>query len=139
MLTQAQIDHMFTYQPPTPEQTVKYKAIATASNAVEHSLKRLDQRAAAGCQCCNGGPDYSEEYRRINDTARALVESFVLNCPPSADLAAAIRCARLVRNAYNMYVVGLAGGIKKPYLLAIARDELTKACWQANASIALAE
>jgi len=58
-------------------------------------------------------------------------------CPESADKTAAIRCVRLARNAVNEWLCQARRRTTSKHLLELAHDELMKARWQANASIAL--
>jgi hypothetical protein len=123
MLTTAEIEHMFTYHPPSTEQQAKYAAI---SAAVAHGSALINS-----LQWCTK-PVKTEAFARINDITKAIATTMCEHCPPSADLSAAIRCVRLVRNACNAYA-----RTPEAAFLITATQELIKAKWQANSAIAL--
>ena len=129
------INHLFTYHPPSPEQVVVYDRIKagfrTISETIDHIARGTPPVGVPPI------PDYGPMYQEINASCRAAAELMVEHCPPSADLSAAIRCLRLVRNACNEFVVSRSRQQPDVALLAIARAELFKARWQANSSIAL--
>lgn len=135
MLSPEQIEHLFTYHPPTPEQVTKYETIKAAVAEVNEVIDTL-RRLVPGLKADENASDYLKCYQAINASTKALVAVLCELCPPSADLAAAVRCVRLVRNACNEQVVWVARG-SVPGFLVIARHELIKARWQANSAIAL--
>lgn len=135
MFTATKIKTMFTWAKPKPAQVKKYRSIAAVFDETFLALAEAPQ------------PDKSQ-YQGINDKCSELVTTMVKLAPKSADLSAAVRCVRLARNAFNARQVALEKVIAGVELspseshlvhsgVALARNELLKAKWQANASIAL--
>jgi hypothetical protein len=125
VLTPEQLDHWFTYHPPTEETAPKYAAIQRG---------QLDADFGIAVSCAPDSPDPDAvRHGNINAVTRNFVGIIDANAPDSADKTAAIRCVRLARNAANEAVTNPKGA---PRLIAIAATELQKARWQANSAIA---
>lgn len=134
-LSPAQLDHWFTYHPPTDETSPKYEAITAA----QRQASWLAIEIAVPPYACNAGT-----HDTVNRLLRDFVEVIDANAPDSADKTAAIRCVRIARNALNEFVaMKIAGQGPTPTpmpsqeLIRLATDELIKARWQANSAIAL--
>lgn len=79
-------------------------------------------------------------YTLINEECKMFAVTIDNLAPDSADKAAAIRCVRLARNAFNECVTVPTNQDGKrdhlPWLFTVAQVELVKARWQANSAIA---
>jgi hypothetical protein len=135
--TTEQIDLMFEYHTPTDETRPKYAAIREAHDRVTPEVERAfylyDSEQLVSLACAE----------RISDVLRRFAQAINEHAPDGADKAAAIRCVRLARNAYNEALFGFAEfGLGRVPLLRgplvdQARQNLLAAKWQANAAIAL--
>lgn len=118
-------DDLFTYHVPTEVTKPLHDAINAA----------FKQCAAAMPGFNDAGP---ERFVVINEATKAFYVVIDGTAPPSADKAAALRCVRLARNAFNEMCCGISDSWHSRYnLYNIGLDELYKAKWQANAAIAL--
>ncbi len=131
---QFDFDELFTYHPPTEEQAPKYQQLQLGFLAVLEAGKvvlkgqRGDERAPQA------------DFEAFTRSVRAYAELIAELCPSSADRTAAIRCLRLARNAMNDVLCGNRNhphGLDPDPFSAIFEQELIKARYQANASIAL--
>lgn len=151
MLTSAQIDDLFTYVPPDEKRAAAHGAINAAAGEVSNTLVFITDQLLeiTGGSHWRGNPAFSPQafsplFGILTESCKQFAIIANQNCPPSADLAASIRCIRLVRNAMNELICRARAArgyplvnIEDDNLLRIARDELCKARWQANAAIAL--
>ena len=126
-IIKANLDHWFTYHPPTDDTGPKYATILAA----EQECQALVHRIAGGA--ISGVSGFAE----VTTTVRAFADLCLDLVPGSADLSAAIRCIRLARNACNeCLALSERNESYSIWLIDIARAEFTKARWQANAAIA---
>ena len=132
-MTPEQLDHWFRYHAPTEETAPKYKAIREAE---ERCWKSISQGVFENI----GVPAI---YNLINAECKAFAQVVDELCPEGDDKAAAIRCIRLARNAFNEAVVLsrdvdnlVYQEIDNLWLFNLGKQELVKARWQANSAIA---
>lgn len=116
-----QLDHWFTYHPPTPETEPKYAAI---------TLARQEAEAVVLAEGSGRNPP---NFERVGAALKNLAIVILNNAPACADTTAAIRCVRLARNAANALLRSPGDG----QLQAIAIQNLYSAQWQANSAVAL--
>lgn len=124
-MTPEQLDRWFRYHAPTEETAPKYKAIREAE---ERCWKSISQGVFENI----GVPAI---YSLINAECKAFAQVVDDLCPESDDKAAAIRCIRIARNAFNE-AVSVARTKEVAWLWTLGEQELVKARWQANSAIA---
>jgi len=128
-MTEEQLDHWFTYHPPTDETSPKYAAIAAAEIALALIFRDQTHLVDAG---------ESPNFQEITYAIRGYADVINRDAPDSADKTAAIRCVRLGRMAANECLVAIKDCRKMAAieLSKLAQAEWTKARWQACAAIA---
>ncbi len=122
----------FVYQPPTDEQKPKYAALRESEEAARVVISNIYMKYDA--------VDFEDKkvqqecYTTVNASCKAFAEVCEANCPPSADLSAAIRCIRLARMLVNEDV-----SQQEFYRDELALQQLELARMQASSAIALAD
>jgi len=150
MPTEEQLDHWFTYHPPTEDAGPKYAAIGRATATCVSLVLEQFQKA-------QGVDDLQPIFREITGACHGLAHVINTMAPESADKAAAIRCVRLARMAANETVLTLSKIPPLPHghmrgdlseeqaqvladratdIVRIFDAEMLKARWQANSAIA---
>ena len=147
MLTESQINHLCMYHAPTDDQKARYYRIKAEETYVADTITTLHQNVHNrfnGTQVMETVT--AKFYDRIAIDIKKLIVAIDINCPDSASKSAAIRCVLLVRNALNEVTAAFIACQERGDLfsrdwfemvLSIARQELIKARWKANSSIAL--
>lgn len=123
--------------PPTEEKRDLYAKLGLAYGAVLATARSLIGRDG---EAKYGERAKPEHFERMTAAFRAYADLILECCPASADRTAALRCLRLARNAVNDILCGAKDfphGFDQSPFHAIFEQELTKARYQANASIAL--
>jgi hypothetical protein len=142
-MTQEEIEHLFTYHPPakfSKGKRDKYVTLATGevrcNNAVREAMISVGEV-----------DDVLTVFGRVTAAMKAF--AYLINdlCPDNADKSAALRCVRIAHMGANELVVLVdqakgAEGAKRAKIddhvyttFTIVEAELSKARWQANASI----
>lgn len=119
------LDHLFTYHPPTEEKAPLYKRLSADFQEAQDVLE--------GIAPVRKHPQ--EVFAEVNEALKTFAASILEVCPPSADRSAAIRCVRLARNAANAHLH--AGPNATGREIEIAHQQLLMARWQSAAAIAL--
>lgn len=128
MLTKSQLDHWFTYHPPTPETTPKYAAINAVFTEARNTIVAHFE-----------APTVPVGFEVINDAAKAFVVVIDETCPDCDDKKAAVEWVRLARHAANEARLSVCqSGGSAPWVEMEKEAEmcLFRARWKANSAIA---
>jgi hypothetical protein len=134
------IPDLFGYQPPNDDTRPRHARVDAAADACVKVLREtLDSRIDPDALMASVVPKATgAQFAAITDVCRTLVEEMESVCPPSADLAAAVRCVRLARMFANNALVSPGDCLEPADDRRQALLQLKLARFQAKASIALA-
>jgi hypothetical protein len=127
------IPDLFGYQPPNDDTRPRHARVDAAADACVKVLRETLDADGLVVPKATGA-----QFAAITDACRTLVEEMESVCPPSADLAAAVRCVRLARMFANNALVAPGDCFEPADDRRQALLQLKLARFQAKASIALA-
>ena len=127
------IPDLFGYQPPNDDTRPRHARVDAAADACVKVLRETLDADGLVVPKATGA-----QFAAITDACRTLVEEMESVCPPSADLAAAVRCVRLARMFANNALVAPGDCFEPADDRRQALLQLKLARLQAKASIALA-
>jgi len=125
------IDVLFAEYAPRKGEAVAKAAVSEAAKPISTLIERI----------YGALPPSGATNEAITAATKHLAAEIMEFVPRSADKSAAIRCVRLVRRAMTvaLSVERHGSGRTRDRALTIARQELSKAVWQAHTAIELAD
>lgn len=119
------LNHLFTYHPPTEEQKPKYEAVNDAEALYTQAVSEAAFAYGWGIDL---------RYRRVNSACASFVGIILDCCPDCPDRDEAIRCVRLARMLANEEITN-----RNSVALSEWCGNFRRARMWANAAIALAQ